>query len=104
LACTGKPFTQGITIAPGTCTAIKPSATANLDFRMAVERGGGAGGIYATFSALLAAHNFSRLEEDGARSDSDNYKCTRTLYVDIPEIRIHRRVGDKATGARPRER
>lgn len=87
-ACMGKPFTQGITIPPGSYTVIEPGTTANFDFVMEVERGGGSGGTYATFSALFAVRTFSSVEEDSARSDSDNYKRTRTLNIGIPERRI----------------
>ena len=87
-ACMGKPLTKNITIAPGTYTVIEPGTSANLDFHMEVERGDGSGGTYATFSALFAVRTFSSFEEDSARSDSDNYKCTRTLNVGVPERRI----------------
>jgi hypothetical protein len=84
----GKPFTQNITIVPGSYTVIEPGTSANLEFHMDVERGGGFGGTYASFSALFAVRTFSSMEEDGARSDSDNFKRTRTLNVGIPERRI----------------
>lgn len=86
-ACMGKPFTQGITISPGSYTVIEPGSTTSLDFHMARERGDG-GGTYATFSALLAVRTFSSLEEDSDRSDTDNYKRTRTVNVGFPEVRI----------------
>jgi hypothetical protein len=86
-ACMGKPFTQGSTIEPGAYTVLEPGGTANLDFHMAPERGEG-GGTYATFSALFAVRTFSSLDEDTARTDSENYKRTRTLNMGFPEVRI----------------